>query len=64
MKILSIIAKYENLRFFFLKIIKENKLNFTITIDNNFFTLFDEKEFKNIYHFKGRGIYHKKKFNI
>ena len=63
MKILSIIAKYENLRLFFLKIIKENKLNFTITIDNNFFTLFDEKEFKNIYHFKGRGIYHKKTFN-
>ena len=51
-KILSIISKFEDLRHFFLKIIKCNKENLILTIDYKFFSLFEEKDFKKIYNDK------------
>ena len=62
MKIISIISKYENLRFFFLKILNENKNNLSIKLDYRFFYLFNEQEFKNIFHGKGKGTFNKKLF--
>ncbi len=62
MKIISIISKYENLRFFFLKILYVDKSNLSIKLDYKFFYLFNEQEFKNIYHRKGKGIFLKKLF--
>ena len=49
MKILSIISKYENIKHFILKILLEDKNNLLVTIDNKFFSLFKENEFKDIY---------------
>jgi hypothetical protein len=51
-KILSIISKFDDLRHFFLKIIKCNKENLILTIDYKFFSLFEEKDFKKIYNDK------------
>ena len=49
MKILSIISKYENIKHFILKILFEDKNNLLVRIDNKFFSLFKENEFKDIY---------------
>ncbi len=49
MKILSIISKYENIKHFILKILIEDKNNLLVKIDNKFFSLFKENEFKDIY---------------
>ena len=62
MKIISIISKYENLRFFFLKILNEDKSNLSVKLDYKFFYLFNEQEFKNINHRKGKGVFLKKLF--
>ena len=51
-KILSIISKYEDLRYFFLKIINSNNETLTISIDYKYFFLFQEKEFKKIFKHK------------
>ena len=51
-KILSIISKYDDLRYFFLKILKSNNENFSLSIDYKYFFLFKEKEFKKIYKYK------------
>ena len=48
MKILSIISKYENIKHFILKILFEDKNNLLVRIDNKFFSLFKENEFKDI----------------